>query len=176
MLASHLIPPSTACCPSSRFRLREVCALGDLCVNSVSFFQRSTLDCQLSSSPSPNSFPASPLESALEKSVKETHLNTFRMNTSKSVSKQTTLSFFRMNTYEKQGRGWPVIVNQESSWSAGARSRFSFIHRSQRSPSIESRLGRRRRKTDRHVRAFLPRLNHIDPQVFQPLYRSAMPA
>ena len=40
----------------------------------------------------------------------------------------TALSFFRMNTYEKEGRGWPVIVNQESLWSAGARSRFSFIH------------------------------------------------
>src|SRR5260370_38337615 len=24
------------------------------------------------------------------------------------------LTTFRMNTYEKQGRGWPVIVNQES--------------------------------------------------------------
>src|SRR5216684_5940143 len=114
MLASDLIPPSTACCPSSRFRLRELCALGDLCLNSVSFFQRSTFDCQLSSSPSPNFFPASPLESALEKSVKKTHLSTFRMNTYKSVSKQRTLSAFRMNTYEKQGRGWPVIVNQES--------------------------------------------------------------
>ncbi len=42
------------------------------------------------------------------------HLSPFRMNTSKSVSKQRTLSIFRMNTYEKQGRGWPVIVNQES--------------------------------------------------------------
>src|SRR6267154_1307752 len=91
MLASHLIPPSTACCPSSRFRLPELCALGDLCVNSVSFFQRSTFDCQLSTSPSPNSFPASPLESALEKPVKKTHLTPFRINTSKSVSKQRTL-------------------------------------------------------------------------------------
>ncbi len=111
VLASHLILPSTARCPSSRFRLRELCALGDLCVNSVSFFQRSTFDCQLSSSPSPNSFTASPLESAREKPVKKTHLSTFRMNTSKSASKQRTLSAFRMNTYEKQGRGWPVIVN-----------------------------------------------------------------
>ena len=42
------------------------------------------------------------------------HLSPFRMNTSKSVSKQRTLSAFRMNTYEKQGRGWPVIVNQKS--------------------------------------------------------------
>ena len=100
MLASDLIPPSTACCPSSRFRLRELCALGDLCLNSVSFFQRSTFDCQLSSSPSPNFFPASPLESALEKSVKKTHLSTFRMNTYKSVSKQRALSFFRMNRLE----------------------------------------------------------------------------
>jgi len=29
----------------------------------------------------------------------------FRINTSKSVSKQTTLTSFRMNTYEKTGRG-----------------------------------------------------------------------
>src|SRR6266852_8116792 len=43
------------------------------------------------------------------------HLSPFRMNTSKSVSKQTPLSIFRMNTYEKQGEGGPVIVNQESS-------------------------------------------------------------
>ncbi len=42
------------------------------------------------------------------------HLSPFRINTSKSVSKQMTLSTFRMNTYEKQGEGWPVIVNQES--------------------------------------------------------------
>ncbi len=42
------------------------------------------------------------------------HVSTFRMNTSKSVSKQRTLSVFRINTFEKQGRGWPVIVNQES--------------------------------------------------------------
>src|SRR5260370_17575810 len=36
------------------------------------------------------------------------------MNAFNSVSKQRTLSSFRMNTYEKEGRGWPVIVNQES--------------------------------------------------------------
>src|SRR6266849_2830697 len=37
----------------------------------------------------------------------------FRINTSKSVSKQTTLTLFRMNTYEKTG-GWggsPRTVN-----------------------------------------------------------------
>jgi hypothetical protein len=56
----------------------------------------------------------SPLESTLEKRVTKTRLSTFRMNTSKSVSKQMTLSSFRINTYEKQGRGRPVIVNQES--------------------------------------------------------------
>src|SRR5260370_7905303 len=39
----------------------------------------------------------------------------FRMNTSKSVSKQRTSSPFRMNTYEKQGRGAPVLLNQQSS-------------------------------------------------------------
>ncbi len=59
----------------------------------------------------PNADVPSPLESAPEKPVKKTHLSTFRMNTYKSVSKQRALSFFRMNTYEKQGRGWPVIVN-----------------------------------------------------------------
>src|SRR5260370_25073734 len=32
-------------------------------------------------------------------------LSPFRMNTSKSVSKQRTLSCFRMNTYEEQGEG-----------------------------------------------------------------------
>src|SRR5216684_3661300 len=43
-----------------------------------------------------------------------TTLTTFRINTSKSVSKQRTLSIFRMNTYEKQGGGGgPVIVNQK---------------------------------------------------------------
>src|SRR5258708_13104751 len=41
-------------------------------------------------------------------------LSPFRMNTSKSVSKQRTLSIFKMNTYEKRRRGWPVMVNQES--------------------------------------------------------------
>src|SRR2546425_5551638 len=40
------------------------------------------------------------------------HLSPFRINTSKSVSKQRTLSIFRINTYEKQGDGGPVIVNQ----------------------------------------------------------------
>src|SRR5258708_4480389 len=62
----------------------------------------------------PDAGVPSPLESALEKPVKKTQLSAFRMNTYKSVSKQTTLSMFRMNSYEKQGRGWPVIVNQES--------------------------------------------------------------
>src|SRR5260370_29912161 len=41
------------------------------------------------------------------------NLNPFRINTSKSVSKQTTLTPFRMNTYEKTG-GWggsPQTVN-----------------------------------------------------------------
>jgi hypothetical protein len=33
------------------------------------------------------------------------NLSPFRMNTSKSVSKQRTLTTFRMNTYEKQGGG-----------------------------------------------------------------------
>src|SRR5260370_13944731 len=46
----------------------------------------------------PDAHVPSPLESALEKPVKKTHLSTFRMNTSKSVSKQRTLSTFRMNT------------------------------------------------------------------------------
>src|SRR5258708_16074830 len=41
------------------------------------------------------------------------YLSTFRMNTSKSVSKQRTLTTFRMNTYEKQGEGYAVIVNQK---------------------------------------------------------------
>src|SRR5713226_6150594 len=41
------------------------------------------------------------------------HLILFRINNYKSISKQRTLSIFRMNTYEKQGRGWPVIVNQK---------------------------------------------------------------
>src|SRR5229473_1187690 len=41
------------------------------------------------------------------------HLSPFRINTSKSVSKQRILSIFRMNTYEKQGEGGPVIVNQK---------------------------------------------------------------
>ena len=61
----------------------------------------------------PNADVPSPLESALEKPVKKTHLSTFRMNTSKSVSKQRTLTCFRMNTYVKQGRGWPVIVGTD---------------------------------------------------------------
>jgi len=39
-------------------------------------------------------------------------LTPFRINTCESVSKQTTLTIFRMNTSEKQGGGWPVIVNQ----------------------------------------------------------------
>src|SRR5260370_407400 len=41
------------------------------------------------------------------------NISPFRINTSKSVSKQTTLSPFRMNTYEKTG-GWggsPQTVN-----------------------------------------------------------------
>src|SRR5229473_6174232 len=33
------------------------------------------------------------------------NVSPFRMNTSKSVSKQRTLTTFRMNTYEKQGEG-----------------------------------------------------------------------
>jgi hypothetical protein len=39
------------------------------------------------------------------------NLNPFRMNTSKSVSKQRALTTFRMNTYEKQGGGAPQKVN-----------------------------------------------------------------
>ena len=39
------------------------------------------------------------------------HVSPFRMNTSKSVSKQRTLTTFRMNTYEKGGEGGTVIVN-----------------------------------------------------------------
>ena len=35
----------------------------------------------------------------------------FRINTSKSVSKQRTLSIFRINTYEKRGEGGPVVVD-----------------------------------------------------------------
>src|SRR5260370_38300218 len=42
------------------------------------------------------------------------YLSSFRMNTSKSVSKQMTVTTFRMNTYEKQGEGSPVLVNQKS--------------------------------------------------------------
>src|SRR5216684_7808926 len=41
------------------------------------------------------------------------NISPFRINTSKSVSKQTTLPLFRMNTYEKTG-GWggsPQTVN-----------------------------------------------------------------
>jgi hypothetical protein len=38
-------------------------------------------------------------------------LTTFRINTSKSVSKQRTLTLFRMNTYEKEGGEGAVIVN-----------------------------------------------------------------
>ena len=38
-------------------------------------------------------------------------VSTFRINTSKSVSKQTTLTSFRMNTYEKPGgRGQRVVI------------------------------------------------------------------
>ena len=40
------------------------------------------------------------------------HLSPFRINTSKTVSKQRTLSIFRINTFRKRGGGWPVIVNQ----------------------------------------------------------------
>src|SRR6267378_7450337 len=39
-------------------------------------------------------------------------LTAFRINTSKSVSKQRTLTTFAMNTYEKEGGGGRVIVNQ----------------------------------------------------------------
>src|SRR5260370_22318043 len=58
-------------------------------------------------------------------------LSPFRMNTSKSVSKQRTLTIFRMNTYEKRGRGWPVIVNQESvkdSWPEKHRDERSLLN------------------------------------------------
>ena len=39
------------------------------------------------------------------------NLNPFRINTSKSASKQTALSTFRINTYEKKGGGSPQTVN-----------------------------------------------------------------
>jgi hypothetical protein len=38
-------------------------------------------------------------------------LNTFRINTCKSVSKQTTLTSFGINTYEKPGGGGPPCVS-----------------------------------------------------------------
>jgi hypothetical protein len=42
-------------------------------------------------------------------------INTFRMNTCKSVSKQRTLSPSRMNTYAKPGGGGPSVVSRRSS-------------------------------------------------------------
>src|SRR5258707_13002883 len=129
-----------------------------------------------------------------------THLSTCRINTSKSVSKQTTLSSFRMNTYEKQGRGWPVIVNQESvkdSWpekSAVADDEGSLSNAKKHfypeirrgggvkdlsrpaDYSLESGLGRSRRRIDRRARTFLQGMNRIDKQVFKALDQTAGPA
>jgi len=39
-------------------------------------------------------------------------LTTFRINTSKSVSKQRTLTAFRMNTYEKEGEGVQLLLTR----------------------------------------------------------------
>jgi hypothetical protein len=48
-------------------------------------------------------------------------LSTFKINTSKSVSKQRTLTPSRMNTYKKQGEGGPPP--RQLSWSAPAPTR-----------------------------------------------------
>src|SRR5258708_5561571 len=123
----------------------------------------------------PDAGVPSPLESALEKPVKKTQLSAFRLNTWKSESKQTTLSMFRMNSYDKQGRGWPVIVNQESdkdSCPEEHRDEGSLVTVS----SIESRLGRSRRRIDGRARAFLQSMNHIDAQVFKAFDEAARPA
>src|SRR5229473_960086 len=63
------------------------------------------------------------------------HLSPFRINTSKSVSKQRTLSIFRMNTYEKQGRGWPVIVNQKHDVSSDRKLPHLTTIRASRAPA-----------------------------------------
>src|SRR3989442_4726585 len=108
---------------------------------------------------------------------KMTPLTIFRINTYKSVSKQRTLSIFRINTYEKQGRGSSVIVNQESFWSAGARSRFAVIHRlPDCSHSLKSRLGRSRRRTDRRAGSLLEGMNRIDRQVVKAFDQTTWPA
>jgi hypothetical protein len=41
-------------------------------------------------------------------------INTFRMNTCKSVSKQSTLTIFRMNIYAKRGEGVPLAQMAEA--------------------------------------------------------------
>src|SRR5713101_7510598 len=63
------------------------------------------------------------------------HLSPFKINTSKSVSKQRTLSIFRMNTYEKQGRGWPVIVNQKHDVSSDRKLPHLTTIRASRAPA-----------------------------------------
>src|SRR5258708_23711441 len=67
------------------------------------------------SCPFPKTLPSlTHLESTPAKYAIGVTLTAFRINTSKSVSKQRTLTPFRMNTYEKEGGGGPVIVNQKS--------------------------------------------------------------
>src|SRR6266851_4312563 len=62
-------------------------------------------------------------------------LSPFRINTSKSVSKQRTLSIFRMNTYEKQGEGGPVIVNQKHDLSSARKLPHLTTIRASRAPA-----------------------------------------
>src|SRR6267378_7755396 len=52
---------------------------------------------------------ATPLESTREKVPPKMDLTTFRINTSKSASKQRTLSTFRINTCEKGGEGGQLL-------------------------------------------------------------------
>src|SRR5882762_4043104 len=109
-----------------------------------------------------------------------THLSTCRINnTSKSVSKQRTLSSFRINTYEKQGRGWPVIVSQTPDEGCLSRVRRGGGVKDLSRPanySLESGLGRSRRRIDRCAGSFLQGMNRIDRQVFKALDQTAGPA
>src|SRR5882672_1565650 len=107
-----------------------------------------------------------------------THLSTCRINTSKSVSKQRTLSSFRINTYEKQGRGWPVIVSQTPDEGCLSRVRRGGGVKDLSRPanySLESGLGRSRRRIDRCAGSFLQGMNRIDRQVFKALDQAAGP-
>jgi len=104
----------TNCFSRNPFIFRNICVAGGVAAGLSSILSSlrhvSALCGSALSFSFPFSFPLSrkkPADRHANSSSYGAPINTFRMNTCKSVSKQRTLTIFRMNTYAKRGRGVP---------------------------------------------------------------------